>query len=181
MVTIRAVSHQDDPQVKALITGILEKEFPAEERAFLSTDIESVSKNYGDEGDAFFVACDDRVIVGTVGIKREDERSALLRRIFVEPEYRRKKIGSQLILSAIGFCKEKEYKEIIFKTTSRMQDAIRLCQATGFIRRATIQLGSLDLFKFTLRLGGDSRQQGMKKNTGEQSVPRRKGNSVRAE
>ncbi len=153
MITIRPVSPSDDQQVKELILSILEKEFPAEEeKAYLSTDIENVSKNYSSDGENFFVACKDKAIVGTVGIKREDERNALLRRIFVSPEYRRKKIGFQLIQHAIVFCKEEGYGEIIFKTTSRMKDAISLCEASGFVKKATIRLSGLDLFKFTVHL-----------------------------
>ena len=151
-ITIRPVSVGDDTQVKDLIVGIVEKEFPPEERDFLSSDIESVSKNYSREGESFFVACQDRKIVGTVGIKREDERNAMLRRIFVRPEFRGQKIGYQLIQRAIQFCKEKGYEEIIFKTTSRMQNAIALCEANGFAKKATIRLGDLDLFKFAICL-----------------------------
>ena len=153
--TIRLVKQADDQEVKEVILAILEEEFPAEERAFLSTDIENVSKSYSSNGEVFFVACDDGAIIGTVGIKREDERNALLRRIFVKSDYRGKKIGFQLIQRAIQFCQEKGYGEIIFKTTSRMKDAIRLCEANGFVRKATIQLGDLDLFKFTIHLNKD--------------------------
>ena len=153
MVTIRPVSSSDDASVKEMVFSILDKEFPSkEDRSYLSGDMEHVSKNYSSQGDTFLVACSDKQIVGTIGIKKEDERNALMRRIFVMPEYRGKKIGAQLIQKAVAFCKDYGYQEIIFKTTSRMEDAIRLVQSNGFVKRATINLGGLDLFKFTMFL-----------------------------
>lgn len=152
MISIRPATVADDKSVKDLIVGILEKEFSAEEKNFFGSDIQNVSKTYAGEGDCFFVACDDDKIIGTAGIKREDERNALLRRIFVRDDYRGKRIAFQLIQNAIDFCKKRGYEEVIFKTTSRMRNAINLCEATGFIKRATVHLGGLDLFKFTYHL-----------------------------
>ncbi|OGW69297.1 MAG: hypothetical protein A2036_00570 [Omnitrophica bacterium GWA2_50_21] len=152
MILIRPASSADDKSVKDLIMAILEKEFPAEERTFFGNDIQNVSKTYAGDGDRFFVACDGDQIVGTTGIKREDERNALLRRIFVRDDYRGKRIAFQLIQNAIEFCKKRGYDEVIFKTTSRMQNAINLCEANGFIKRATVHLGGLDLFKFTFHI-----------------------------
>ena len=102
-ITIHRVTKKDDEAVKAMIAGILDKEFPAEERLYLSEGIENVSENYSHRGEAFFAAFASGKIVGTVGIKQEDERSALLRRIFVKPDYRGKRIGSRLIQKAIHF------------------------------------------------------------------------------
>ncbi len=152
MIKIRTAKERDDKVIKELIVGILEEEFPQEEKALFGSDIENVSKTYAGDGSSFLVACDGEQIVGTVGIKREDERNALLRRIFVKHDYRRRSIAKQLIQHAIDFCRQEGYEEIVFKTTSRMENAIRLCQANGFAKKATIHLGGLDLFKFTLHL-----------------------------
>ncbi len=152
MIHIRPATGIDDKSVKDLILGILEKEFSTEEKTFFGNDIKNVSKTYAGDGDCFFVACDGEKIIGTAGIKREDERNALLRRIFVRDDYRGKRIAFQLIQNAIVFCKERGYEEVIFKTTSRMQNAINLCQANGFVKRATVHLGGLDLLKFTFHI-----------------------------
>jgi len=135
-----------------MIARVLESEFSDAESGFFGNDIERVSENYAGEGETFFVATDGNRIVGTAGIKREDDRQAMLRRIFVDPDYRKRRIGSQLIDKAVSFCKGQGYDEIIFKTTSRMSDAIRMCEANGFTKRAQIELAGLDLLKFTLYL-----------------------------
>jgi len=165
MIEIRSVTEKEDAQVREMIASILESEFLPEEKAFFSTDIEHVSRNYAGNGEVFFIARDQNKIVGTVGIKREDERVSLLRRVFVRPEYRGRKIGSQLITRAIEFCQREGYEEMVFKTTSRMKEAIKLCEANGFTKKMRIELGGLELLKFTIYLGRKNR--GGKDHVGE--------------
>ncbi|HNV86566.1 MAG TPA: GNAT family N-acetyltransferase [Candidatus Omnitrophota bacterium] len=152
MITVRPVTEADDTCVRELITGILEREFSPEERAYFGSDIEHVFRNYAGPRETFFVATDQDKVVGTAGIKEEDDRNALLRRIFVRSDYRGRKIGSQLISNAVSFCKTQGYQEIIFKTTSRMSEAIKLCEANGFVKRVRLELGGLELLKFTMHL-----------------------------
>ena len=113
-------------------------------------DLENIEDSYSKLGEAFFVGCNNAGVIGTVGVKREDERTAFIRRIFVHPKYRGKKIGSKLMDRAIEFCREVGYQEIVFKTTSKMTGAISLCLHKGFVERAKIELGGIELLKFTL-------------------------------
>ena len=154
MVQIRRLEKQDAEAVKKLISGIMNGEF-REEKAVLSLeDLENLGASYGNFGEAFFVAEEGRKIVGTVAVKREDDRIALIRRIFVAPEYRMKQIGFRLLDRAIEFCKEVGYRELIFKTTSRMSAAIELVKKRGFQSRAKVPLGPMELLKFSLSLEG---------------------------
>lgn len=152
MITIRKCHENDQAAAKDLVAGILKHEFPKESHAFPIEDLNEIHRSYGKLGEAFFVAVDNNQIVGTVAIKQEDERTALLRRLFVNDRYRRKKLGTQLVDRAIEFCREVGYEELIFKTTSTMSHAIRLCEAKGFIPRARLDIGPVQLVKFTLYL-----------------------------
>ncbi len=154
MIQIRHFGAEDGEPVKRLIGQIMDGEFQAEKQAFSQEDLNSLQDSYGKLGEAFFVAEDGKKIVGTVGVKREDDRVALIRRIFVAPDYRRKKIGLRLLNRAIEFCEEVGYKELIFKTTSRMSHAIELVQGQGFQSRAKIPMGQLELLKFARSLKG---------------------------
>ena len=154
MVQIRRFDARDGESVKRLINQIMDGEFKEEKPAFSQEDLDSLEDSYGKLGEAFFVAEDDKKIIGTVGVKREDDRVALIRRIFVAPNYRKKKIGLQLLNRAIEFCEEVGYRELIFKTTSRMSNAIELIQGRGFQSRAKIPMGQLELLKFALSLKG---------------------------
>ena len=154
MVQIRRYEKQDAEAVKKLITEIMDGEFREEKAALSLDDLENLENSYGNLGEAFFVAEDGRKIVGTVAIKREDDRVALIRRIFVAPEYRKRQIGLRLLDHAVEFCREVGYRELIFKTTSRMSAAIELVKKRDFQSRAKVSLGRIELLKFSLSLEG---------------------------
>jgi len=150
MIKIRKFDAKDEQAVRNLIAGVMQQEFPQSLSAFPLDDLNHIQDVYGKLGEAFFVAETSKQIVGTVGIKREDDRIALLRRIFVSPDHRNQKIGIQLVERAIEFCKEVGYQEVVFKSSSKMDGAIRLCQKKGFHQRAKLEIGGLELLKFVL-------------------------------
>lgn len=151
-ILIRRAQEGDKAAVIKLINRIMSAEFAEDQAAYPTADIESLEKSYGQIGDAFFVAQHGPDIIGTVAIKKEDDRVALLRRLFVSADFRHQKIGLQLVERALQFCQEVGYQEVVFKTTSRMQGAVHLCQRKGFVQRAKLSLGSVELFKFVLPL-----------------------------
>lgn len=155
MVKIRHLEEKDIAAVKNLIHEIMNGEFQEEKAVFAHDDLDSLMDSYGRLGEAFFVAEDGRQVVGTIGVKREDERVALIRRVFVASEYRKRKIGSQLLNRAIEFCGEVGYDDVVFKTTSRMSGAIELFKNRGFKPRAKIPVGKEELLKFAFRLKGE--------------------------
>lgn len=152
MITIRRFSAGDEAGVKGLITEIMSGEFGADQAAYPTDDIEHIDHTYGKLGEAFFVAVDGDDVIGTVGIKKEDDRIALMRRLFVAPAYRNQQLGLKLIDRALQFCEEMGYQEVIFRTTSNMKRAIDICKKRGFVQRARIQLGPLELFKFSMSI-----------------------------
>ena len=154
MITIRRSVQEDDTAVVDLIGSIMDSEFHDAKHAYPTEDVECIEKAYGGIGEAFFVAVDNKShkVVGTVAIKKEDDRVALLRRLFVAPTHRNLKIGKRLIDRALDFCREVGYEEVVFKTTSRMSGAIDLCRKNGFVQRAHIVLGPIELIKLSLCL-----------------------------
>lgn len=152
MTKIRRFSEGDSESVQSLINRIMSSEYGDAVKAYPTDDIEQVSKFYGALGEAFFVAVDGAQVVGTVAIKKEDDRQALLRRLFVAPECRGKRLGEKLLDEALKFCKDVGYDEVVFKTTSKMQGAIKVCQKRGFTQRARLNLGPIELCKFSLSI-----------------------------
>ncbi len=147
-MSIRRCLPEDGTPVKELISQIMNAEFSDSQSAYPTGDLENIPHSYGGFGEAFFVAINGNKIIGTVGIKKEDERVALLRRLFVATPYRRQQIGLKLIEHALQFCDEVGYDEVIFKTTSQMEGAIKACQKKGFVQRAKIKLREVELMKF---------------------------------
>lgn len=152
MVTIRKCHPNDQEATRGLIVKIMSHEFHKESQNFPTDDLGDICSSYGKMGEAFFVAQENGKIVGTIGVKQEDERTALMRRLFVDVEYRRKGIGSQLINRAIEFSREVGYDELTFKTTSTMAHAVHLCEKKGFVAKAKLEVGPIRLLKFALFL-----------------------------
>ena len=151
-IAIRRFERTDGPLVRKLIDGIMDAEFRDVKSAYPTEDINQIEQSYGGLGEAFFVAVTGQKVIGSVAIKKEDDRIALLRRLFVDPSFRKQQIGIKLIDRALKFCDEVGYKEIIFKTTSQMEGAAKLCQKCGFVQRAKLSLGTIELLKFSMSL-----------------------------
>lgn len=155
MITIRRCTPADEKEVIDLISSVMSAEFREVASAYPMEDVEYISKAYGGIGDAFFVAVNSNdKVVGTVAVKKEDARVALLRRLFVAPSHRNQKIGKKLLDRALEFCREVGYQELIFKTTSKMSGAIELCKKNGFVQRAHIALGPIELLRFAHSIVG---------------------------
>ena len=149
---IRPVKNADVPQVLKLIQTILESEFGKEAAVYPQIDLYDLESSYGGNRDRFFVAEKSGHIIGTVAIKEEDEKVALLRRVFVDPRYRGKGYGLRLVEEAIEFCKKKRYKKISFRGTSRMTMAISLCRKKGFQEDDRVAMEDFQIIRYTLRL-----------------------------
>lgn len=148
----RTYKPEDSQGVKNLILSILEKEYPFDRSAYRDTDINDVSGTYCGENNAFFVIEKDKKIVGTVGIKMETDQRALLRRLFVDEAYRKQGFGTALLKKAIEFCKSKNYKEMVFRATDRMKQAMNLCKKMGFVEKEDLPVSGFHIHKFVLKL-----------------------------
>ena len=147
---IRAFVEADGPKVKELILSILEKEYPFDRKVYSDTDLENILATYGGPRDTFFVIEQENAVIGTAGIKEDSKETALLRRVFVNPAERRKGYASQLLEKAIAFCREKGYKEVAFRATSKMVEAINLCKKAGFREAEKLDVGGFFIHKFVL-------------------------------
>ena len=152
---IRVFKEADSDQVRKLINSIMRQEFSDEEKVYFQDDLQDISKSYGGKKEVFFVAEEGNGIIGTVGIKEEEDGVALLRRLFVHSDYRSRKYGQGLLEKAIHFCQQQHYRIINFRSTDRMKPAVELCKKNGFHERAKIDLGSFQIIKLTLNISQD--------------------------
>lgn len=149
---IRKFAEPDGAKVKELILSILEKEYPFDRAAYSNTDLENIGATYGGPQDTFFVIEKDNKIIATAGIKEDTRGTALLRRVFVDPNERQKGYGSKLLDEAIKFCKEAGYKQLVFRATGKMINAIELCKKKNFKETEKLDLGGFFIYKFVLDL-----------------------------
>ena len=148
----REYKPEDSVGVKNLILSILEKEYPFDRSAYQDSDVNDISGTYSGKGNAFFVVEKDSKVVGAVGIKKDTDESALLRRLFVDEKYRKQGLGRELLAKAVDFCKAEHYKQIIFRATDRMQSAMNLMKNMGFQEKDDLEVSGFHIHRFTLNL-----------------------------
>lgn len=149
---IRPSQPGDAPQIVGLVSGILGREFPQDQRAYPTEDLERIAAHYRGPRSTFLVAEGGRRIVGTVGVKQEDSKTAILRRLFVEPAWRGKGVGTRLLKEALAFCRAQGFAEVVIRSSTRMEQAIRLCSSVGFKEQGRWTLGDVTLVRFHLKL-----------------------------
>jgi len=152
MMSVKKYRSDDESQVKSLILSILAKEYPFDKSAYDDSDINNVAGVYGGKGCVFYVARDGSEIAGTVGIKNDAEKTALLRRLFVSEAHRQKGFGALLLKKAIEFCRKNKYEELVFRATDRMKDAIKLCKKFGFVETESLPISGFHIHKLLLKL-----------------------------
>jgi putative acetyltransferase len=148
--TLRNFKKDDAKHVRELIVSILAREYPSDRKAYADTDLDRISEIYGQEGECFFVIEENGMIVGSAGVKRETKDEALIRRLFVHPGHRKMGYGSQLLKTAIKFCKDNSYRKIFFRCTDRMTDAMRLCEKEGFKKEEALEISGLRIHQLEL-------------------------------
>jgi GNAT superfamily N-acetyltransferase len=92
-------------------------------------DLLDLDDFYIKPGGAFFVLKSGKSILGTVGVKKNGEDGAEIRRLFVEEEYRGRGLGKKLLEMAEGFCREKGFKKVKVDLDGSVQDAEKLLNA----------------------------------------------------
>jgi putative acetyltransferase len=150
--TLRNFKKDDARNVRELIVSILTKEYPYDRKAYADTDLDRIGEIYGGERECFFVIEEDGKIVGSAGVKWETKDDALLRRLFVHPSHRKMGYGSQLLKTAVKFCKDNNYKKIFFRCTDRMIDAMRLCEKEGFKKEEALEISGLRIHQMELKV-----------------------------
>jgi GNAT superfamily N-acetyltransferase len=149
---IREYSKKDQTQVKELISGILGREFAVEDKAYRYCDLDSIDKSYGGKRDAFFVLDDAGKIEGTVAVKEESGKTAIIRRLFVDAAFRKSGYGGLLLDRAIDFCRDNGYREVIFHAANTMKSAMSLCGTRGFKEKEKVSVGDVNMIRFFMNL-----------------------------
>lgn len=152
IIDVRVFKEDDHPKIRELILSILTKEYPFDKSCYSDSDLYSLGETYGGKRDSFFVIEKDSRIIGTAAVKEESDNMALLRRVFVDPEFRGKGYGKLLVDRAVDFCKQNGYNHIVFRTTNRMIQAIQLCKKKGFKEAESADLGGFKIYKFLLEI-----------------------------
>lgn len=91
-----------------------------------------LKEKYGmPEGRLYLIYCDG-VIAGCIGLRKIDDDSCEMKRLYIRPEFRGRKLSEFLLETLIQDAREIGYKNMLLDTLPFLQSAIHLYQKYGF-------------------------------------------------
>ncbi len=78
------------------------------------------------------LARNEAEVIGCVGVRRWDDVTGEIKRMFIKPGYRHQGLGSSLLKEALLLAKECSYKKVKLDTLDTMVAAIHLYKKAGF-------------------------------------------------
>jgi ribosomal protein S18 acetylase RimI-like enzyme len=122
-------------------------------------DIENIHEAYFEDDEShFWVAEVDSTIVGMIGVAREREHTAEIRRLRVDPQFQHLAIGEKLVETALAHCKHHGYLKVVLDTRFDPDAVLDLFDRFGFQHTRTKSTGSKDLLEFYLDLYRDPKK-----------------------
>lgn len=97
-----------------------------------AAELSALEAQYSAPKGAVVLAYKDEIPVGCVGIRENVPGIAELKRMYVQPDYRRYKIGMKLLNIALETATELNYTYIRLDTLASMTPAINLYRSFGF-------------------------------------------------
>lgn len=95
-------------------------------------EIKHLESKYGVPDGRLYLAYCDGELAGCIGLRKIDEQNCEMKRLYVRPQFRGKKIGSQLIEKIVTDAKEIGYAHMLLDTLPFLESAIHLYTNFGF-------------------------------------------------
>ena len=123
---------EDMEQARALFREYAEQ--VAEPRCFaaFSEELALLPGEYSPPAGRLFLARGDGQAAGCVAMRRQDERSAEMKRLYVREPFRGSGLGRVLSKLVIAAAREQDYARLVLDTLPQMRDAIALYRSLGF-------------------------------------------------
>ena len=80
------------------------------------------------------IAYIDNIAVGCAGLKEYSETDAEIKRVWVEPEYRRKHIAEDMMKMLEELAKKMQFQRTVLQTREAMREAVSLYEKLGYYR-----------------------------------------------
>jgi putative acetyltransferase len=143
MIKIRPIAPQEIPDAKELIYRVAHKVFRDtrplrksivyyESKGELR-DMDDLAQTYFDNKGIFLVMTDENQVIGTGAIRRLDDATCELKRVWLLFEYHGKGLGYRMIQELLAFARETGYRRIRLETDREGQRrAYDLYKRLGF-------------------------------------------------
>lgn len=95
-------------------------------------EVKHLESKYGmPDGRLYLVYCDGK-LAGCIGLRKIDNENCEMKRLYIRPEFRGKKLGNVLIEKIIEDAREIGYSYMLLDTLPFLQSAIHLYKKYGF-------------------------------------------------
>ncbi|MGK9184381.1 helix-turn-helix domain-containing GNAT family N-acetyltransferase [Priestia filamentosa] len=113
---------------------IIEKQraFYTDKYRFDKAFLDYLYKTFDAEVEKVWIAENGGEFAGSIGLVKENEKTAMLRWFIVEDSTRGKGVGTRLIQALLDYCNEQQYERVILWTVSSLPAARRLYKKFGF-------------------------------------------------
>jgi putative acetyltransferase len=143
MIEIRPIRQDEIPVAKKLIYSVAHELFHEaqsleESIAFYESrgqlhDLDNVQQTYFADGGIFLVLTDDEQLIGTGAIRRIDDRTCELKRLWLLFPYHGKGLGYRLLQELLAFARDRGYRRVRLETDRDAQSrAYQLYKRLGF-------------------------------------------------
>lgn len=116
-------------------------------------DVDNIVEAYFDsERHHFWVAELDGQIIGMVGVASDEEHTAEIRRLRVEPKFQQSQLPGMLLEIAVNHCRRNEYLKVRLDTRFEHHAAVEMFDKVGFQHTRTMNVQGKDMLEFYLDL-----------------------------
>lgn len=138
MIKIFTYNKSMQEDIQQFITSIMLKELEVKDKKVLNRiteDLQDIEHNYIENGGELLFAYDIDIkkIVGTIGVKFEND-IAVLKRFYVDPEYRSQKVGFRLYSELENIISQKNISKVYLTTGKELEDAHRFYERNGWTK-----------------------------------------------
>ena len=137
---IRDFSTDDATAVRELFIRVNRLLAPADRKdAFeiyiarsLTEEIDRLSEYYSERNGGFWVAVDGERIVGMFGLEPSGEGAMELRRMYIDPDFRRRGIARRMLDFAEQQCRRRQRPRMNLSTSELQREALALYRNAGY-------------------------------------------------
>jgi len=131
---IRTYDGTYDDQIISLILGIQNGEAGIGLSLGEQPDLLDIRQSYQTGGGEFWLALEGERVIGTIGLMRKSQTCAVLKKFFVQKEFRAKGVGLALYRELLAFARQAGIRQLILDTPSVAEASHRFYERAGFRR-----------------------------------------------
>jgi GNAT superfamily N-acetyltransferase len=98
----------------------------------LTEEIDRVAEYYSERNGGFWVAVDGARIVGMFGLEPSGEAAMELRRMYIDPDFRRRGIARKMLDFAEQQCRRRQRPRMNLSTSELQREALALYRNAGY-------------------------------------------------